>query len=228
MNISGDDAFHELALKAIANAATPVEHTALQTLLAQEPGLAREFEQMQQEAAAMRDLLPLLEDVQHPRASAPPIPHQRLEAEVRGLFDRPRPRLHVTQELERLLERWASRQTGVDTGRFLELVGFLRSIDSATVSELFRLVSRPRLLRSKRPPATPSPGGGLREQAQPPHGPRSVETELQLRSLANRIQQLEEAARECHEELRGLIETLTRERAIGEGANTPLPNNPPH
>ena len=57
MNISDDERFHELAHKALANEAQPAEQAELQALIAENPKLKEEFEQMGPESAAARDYL---------------------------------------------------------------------------------------------------------------------------------------------------------------------------
>jgi anti-sigma factor RsiW len=58
MNMSNEERFHELAHKALSKEAQVAERAELQTLIAENPKLKEEFEQMGAESAAAREILP--------------------------------------------------------------------------------------------------------------------------------------------------------------------------
>ena len=98
MNTGDNERFHELAHKALAKRATQPKQWELRALIAENPKLKEEMEHLGGEAGVIRELLPLLADLQqHPRV----IPH--------ALMDRLR--TEVGEELVRRCSRTPSNES---------------------------------------------------------------------------------------------------------------------
>ncbi len=225
MNIEGNERFHELAHKALANDTQPAEQAELKAFIAENPKLKEEFEQMEQESAAAREILPLLEDIQHPRSGVPQPPMRRLQQEVRDVFE---PRSESKKELYELLaklEKWADKQIGAERERVVEWISMLsRSFVAGPPEPLFTkvppsLTESLRMLRSSEK-TTLEAAGGKTEEAKY----RQAVFEKRLRSLEERIRQAEQITQYCREEVQGLLEELEREREISEQRQTQNPS----
>ena len=228
MNIGNEERFHELAHKALAKEAQSAEQAELRALIAENPKLKEEFEQMGAESSAAREILPLLEDIQHPQERIPPPPMQRLQKAVREVFE---PRAESPGELRELLarlEQWASRKMGAERERMRELIGFVRESLSAQGSapaagEMATLHSR-RL----RYAAAPMLQEEVHACAIPvePEETKTQEAELEdrLRALEARIRRAEEITHECRDEVRGLLEAFARQREAGAKRRGKNPN----
>ncbi len=83
MNMDNEERFHELMHKALAIVAQAAERAELEALIAEHPDLKEEFEKLGAENAAAREILPLLEDIEHPQGTIPPPPMARLRQVVR-------------------------------------------------------------------------------------------------------------------------------------------------
>lgn len=214
MNMS-DERFHELAHKALGKEATPAEQRELRALIAEKPALKEQLEQMSIEVSAVREILPLLEDIEHPQHDIPRPPMQRLQREVQKVFEQQPESSGELRELLARLEKWARRRIGAERDRAMELVSSLRRSLSETGDEVLteaamlrapmaryaarRLISEEAEVRAAREPG---------EEAQR----RELEFAERLRALEARLGQAEQVAHECREEMRGLIETFARER----------------
>lgn len=86
MNPGEHERFQELAHQALAGEATPAGQEELQALLAAHPPLREEMGRLEKEAALLREVLPLLEDLRQPPRDLPPPPRQRLRREVAAVF----------------------------------------------------------------------------------------------------------------------------------------------
>src|SRR5882762_1466866 len=86
MNKSTEERFHELAHKALAKEVQPAEHSELQALIVENPELKGEFEQLDAERTAAREMLMLMADVEDPQRPAPAIPRERLKRRVAEVF----------------------------------------------------------------------------------------------------------------------------------------------
>jgi hypothetical protein len=220
MNIGNEERFHELAHKALANVAQPAEQAELRALIAENPKLKEEFEQMGAESAAAREILPLLEDLQHPHGRIPRPPMQRLQKEIREVF-KPRPESQgEVRELLARLEKWAGVRIGAERERIMELISFLRESLSTTLAERARPAASLRV-KACHYPLTTTPA--VEEKAQETTR-LEIEFEKRLRSLEARIRQAEEITRECREEVRGLLEALARERETSAERRGQNPN----
>jgi hypothetical protein len=230
MNIGNEERFHELAHKALAKEAQPAEQAELRALIAENPKLKEEFEQMGVETSAARELLPLLEDLQHSHGRIPPPPMQRLQKAVREVFE-PRPESQgEVRELLARLEKWAGRQIGAERERIVELISFLR--ESLSAQGGAPVAGQMATLRSRQARYAPSPM--LQEEilacALPPEReearPEEEELESRLRALEVRIRRAEEITHECRDEVRGLLEAFARNREVkaerrGKKSSTP-------
>jgi hypothetical protein len=230
MNMSNEERFHELAHKALAKEAQAAERAELQALIAENPKLKEEFEHLGAERAAAREILPLLEDIEHPQGRIPPPPMARLQKAVRGVFESQRESPGELRELLVRLEQWASRQVGVERERLKELIAFLR--ESVSTQGGAAAAGQMATLRSRRVRFAPAPM--LQEEALacalPPEReetkPEEEELESRLRALEARIRRAEEITHECRDEVRGLLEAFARSREAkaerrGKKSSTP-------
>ena len=218
MNTSNDERFHDLAHKALGKEAQPVEQAELQALIAKDPGLKEEFEQLGAESTTAREMLMLMEDVEHPQGPVPAIPVDRLKQQVARAFAQRQPPEGELVELLDRLEKWVARKFGEEQERLIELISFLRqssgsvcesvSVEVGMPSSLFfQSSSAPRLREEAEARAT-------REQAEEIKG-REIEFEDRLRSLEARIRRAEDIAHECRNEVQGLLKAFTQERETG-------------
>lgn len=219
MNIGNNERFHELAHKVLAEEAQPTEQSELQALIAENAELKEEFEQMGAESAAAREILPLLEDLQHSHGRIPPPPTQRLQNAVREVFERrPESRGEVHELLARL-ESWAGRKIGAEREHLMHLISSVRQSMSAPSGEAF-----PKAAMLQAPMARYASTRQLGEEAEArrahePEGAakkRALEFEDRLRSLEARLRQAEQIAHECRQEMRGLIEAFEGVREVPE------------
>jgi len=215
MNKGNEERFHELAHKVLAKVAQPAEQSELRALIVENPKLKEEFGQMGAESRAMREILPLLKDIEHPQGKFPPSPMQRLQKAVREVFEPPpEPRGEVREWLARL-EKWASSGIGTERDRIMEFISFLRKSPAAggepVLAEMAlfrtpasRYAARPRLEEEAEARAISE----MEEQSKK----RDAEFEDRLRSLEARIRRAEQLTHACQEEIQGLLETFIHER----------------
>jgi len=213
MSLSNEERFCELAHKAIAKEAQPAEQAELQALLAENPTLKKEFEEMGAEAAIAREILPLLEDIQHPTGRIPQPPIERLKREVGKVFAQRRSKKRELRELLDRLETWASGAMRAEGRQVMELLATLR----ASVSEMRELRPAAAALVStmlfEESPRFAPRGRSEKEQR------RQAEFEERLRRLEERIGEIERTAHEsiarmahdCTQEVRALLNELKRE-----------------
>lgn len=214
MNISSNERFHELAHKALAKEASPAEHRELKALIAENPKLKEEIEQMGGEAVVLRELLPLLEELQHPVPNIPAPPMERLGREVGGVFRARAKSKGDLRELLGKLEDWAHRQADASREEVAALVALLRG--SLLEEECDAAPAEMMMLRS---PEIGYPAPRLREKvaerAREEAAQRQREMERRLLSLEGRIREAEEITRKCRDEMRGLLEAFARDRDAG-------------
>jgi hypothetical protein len=212
MNINENERFHELAHKALAKEASPAEQRELRALIAENPKLKQEMEQMGGEVAVARELLEMIEDVQHPVGNVPPPPMARLSREVGEVFDSRKKSKAELGDLLARLEKWARQQAGAGREEVTAMVNVLRSSLLGGGSE--ELMADVSMLRAT-PIACAAPR--LMEGAEAyaladESKRRKAELEDRLRSIDNRLRQAEEISRECREEMRRLLEFMAQEK----------------
>ena len=212
MNISNNERFHELAHRALAKLATPTEQRELGAMIAENPKLKEMMEQMGGEASVLREILPMLEDLQHPLPIIPAPPMERLRSEIGEVFEsRKRSKAELGDLLARL-ETWARQQAGASREEVTAMANVLRSSLLGEGSEelmadtaMFRtskiVCAAPRLMEEAE--AYAMADKNKRQQS---------ELEDRLRSIDKRLHQAEEISRECREEMRQLLEFLAHEK----------------
>jgi len=114
--------FHQLVHKVLVKQAQPDEQAELQSFITEHPELKQEFDQLGAEELALREILPLLEDIQHPRIGLPQPPVKRLQMEIREVFEPRRESQGELRELLAALEKSAGRRVGAERERLLELI----------------------------------------------------------------------------------------------------------
>lgn len=110
MNIGDNERFHVLAHKALSKQATPAEQRELRSLITENPKLKEEMEELGGEAAIIREVLPLLEDLEQPPSGVPHPLMDRLKREVGEVIDANRKSKGDLRELLSKLEDWAHRR----------------------------------------------------------------------------------------------------------------------
>ena len=227
MSLSNEERFCELAHKAIAKEAQPAEQAELQALLAENPTLKKEFEEMGAEAAIAREILPLLEDIQHPTGRIPQPPIERLKREVGKVFEQRRSEKGELSQLLDRLENWAGGAMRAEGRQIMELVAELRASVSETRDVRPAAIGRlGRVLREETPPLAPR--GRSEEELR-----RETEFEERLRHLEQRIGQIERTAHdsiarmahECTQEVRALVSDFKRD--AGSGSRTDVKSADP-
>lgn len=215
MNNTGEnERFHELAHKALAKEASPAEQRELRALIAEKPELKREMENLGGEVAVARELIEMIEDVQHPVPNIPAPPMERLSREVGAVFEsRKRSKAELGDLLARL-EKWARHQAGAGKDELMAMVNVLRNsylgeaseelmADVAMLSTTPLAYAAPRLMEVAEAYALADEGER-----------RETELKKRLRSIEERLRQAEEISRECREEMHRLLEFATQEKEI--------------
>jgi hypothetical protein len=215
MNISDNERFHELAHKALAKQATPGEQRELRALIAENPKLKEELEQIGGETSVLRELLPLLEDLQQPPRGIPHLLMERLKSEVGEVIDaNAESKSEIVDVLARL-EKWARQQVGASRDEVMAMIAVLRESILSGGSE--EPVAEAAMLRA---PEIAHTEPRLREEAEAgaraeEKRNRQAELERRLVSLEARIRQAEEITHACRDEVRALLEAFLREREAG-------------
>jgi len=214
MNTIENERFHELAHRALAKQAAPAEQRELGAMIAENPNLKEELERMGGEAAVLREILPLLEDLQHPIPDIPPPPMTRLRKEVGEAFAARAKSKNELGELLGRLENWARKQAGSSCGEVMAMVSVLRGSILGARGEDLQFEEA--MIRA---PEIAYGAPRLREEAEAnvrAQELRRRQDELmrRLRSLESRIRQAEEISHDCRNEVRGLLEAFAREREI--------------
>ena len=232
MNMSNEERFFELAHKALSKKAQPSEEAELRALLTASPKLKNDFEQMGAEAAAAREMLPLLEDIERPREPVPPAPMARLRREVREVFSQGEQGRAGMRDLVGQLERWIRRDPAPATREEgTTLVHALQKLllgGAVVGEEMVCLSARPALPSSGAMAADlalmtvprPSPATTAAVPSSARHDPRKEsgkpETELlegldrMERRLSEAVEQLQRSGMEAEK----LLEAIRRERKI--------------
>jgi hypothetical protein len=222
MNMSDEERFCGLAHKALAKEAVASEQAELEGLMAQNANLKREFEQMKMDAAAAREILPLLEDIEHPQGQPGRLPMERLRREVRGVFDRRKGSKPELRGLLARLEEWvAGGQTGGDRETGAALVAALRG---ALLGEPVEAVQKSPM-HFPRAAALSEPSLPMREAAGTGVAPvrrvllkearkYDVDLEARLDQLEKRLTETQHHVQECGEEVHALLEMVKREREL--------------
>jgi hypothetical protein len=219
--------FHELAHKALANEAQPAEQAELRALIAENPKLKEEFERMRAETAAAREILPLLEDVQHPQGNIPRAPMRRLQKEIREVFEQRSESKIELRELLARLEKWTVGQFGIERERVMHLVSLLQHSlgagrsEPADTTDALREADFPNtdFLAFVDPEPSQSPATGKLAEARGPE----ADLVSRLRSLEVRIRHAEQINHECRQELGAILGVLTRDWQTTEQRPTQNP-----
>lgn len=215
MNTSNDERFHELVHKVLANEAQPTEQSELRTLIAEDPKLKEEFEQLTVEGAVVRHILPMLEDFQHHRSPTPPPPMARLGKEVARVFEEKGARLEEVHELLESLKRWAGGlRTGEGRTNVFQWVDEFRASLLGRHGEVRAMGAPAHAVFAEEPSCLTREG--VRGERNARELQRNAEFERRLGDLAGRIEQAAQMANQCGEELRELVEIFKRERDIRE------------
>lgn len=217
MNMSNDERFHELAHKALGKEATTAEQQELRALIAEKPELKQELEQMSTEVSAVREILPLLEDIQHPRHGAPAPPMQRLQRQVQEVFKQKPESSGELRELLARLESWAGRKMGTEREHLMELISSVRQSLSAPGGAVFAeaaMLQAPMARYATRRRLSEEAEFRAARETEEEAKKRELEFADRLRSLEARLQQAEQIAHECREEMHGLIKAFAREREV--------------
>lgn len=214
MNISENERFHVLAHKALAKQATPTEERELRALIADDPKLKEEMEHLGGEAAVLRELLPLLQDLEQPPRGIPRSLMDRLTKDVGEVLDANGKSKRDLRELLAKLEDWAHRQTGVSRDEVAALVALLRG---SLLKEGEATLADVAILRA---PEVSYTAPRLREEvtgrAREATARRQEELERRLVSLEARLEEAQEITSKCRNDVRGLLEIFERERGISE------------
>ncbi|HOX60012.1 MAG TPA: hypothetical protein P5205_22095 [Candidatus Paceibacterota bacterium] len=228
--MSNEERFVELAQKALSKKAQPSEEAELRALLAASPKLKNDFEQMGAEAAAAREILPLLEDIEHPQGPIPPAPMARLRREVRAVFAERETGRSGLRDLLAELEKWvrrdpapATRQEGASLVQALQellLGGAVLSEDTASYEPAprrLREASFAALAASPPSPSMPPPAAGAAGRT-PRREVRKRQGELiaGLEQVEKRLSQALEHLHSSGMEAERVLEAIRRERKILE------------
>ncbi len=89
MNSMNDQRLFDLAMKVIARQATDTERAELETLLASDPELRKEFDQLQADVRLAKATLPLVEATAAGAGEFPAYARERLQTKVRQTLGRP-------------------------------------------------------------------------------------------------------------------------------------------
>lgn len=231
MNTGDNERFHELAHKALAKKTTPAEQRELRALIAEDPKLKEEMEHLGGEAGVIRELLPLLEDLQQqPRG----IPHDlmdRLRTEVGEVLDANAKSKNEIVDLLTRLEKWARQQVGASREEVTALVALLRGSLLAREGEGWG--AEPAMLRqsdlttmrdSHFAYAAPRLMEAVEARSREEEVRSRAELEKRLLSVEARLRHAEEITHECRAEVRALLETLSHERERGAERRASNPN----
>jgi chromosome segregation ATPase len=239
MNTNSEDRFHELAHKALAEDTLPAQQEELRALVAENPKLKDELDQMRAEVAVAREILPLLEDIQRPLEGTPGAPMARLRKEIAEVFEESSAWKTEVQGLLGKLEKWAGRVTGTEREHLMAAIAAVRQAlsargkatcwaaaalppprtrtreMSASMKELrARLLAEEDMIEAD--PAALENRPDLCPAERATEGKRRAELELRLRQLEDWIGEAEEAAHRCRAEARVLRELLSRERGSAD------------
>lgn len=223
MNTGDNERFHELGHKALAKQATQAEQRELRALIAENPKLKEEMEHLSDEAGVIRELLPLLEDLQQQPRGIPDLLMDRLRTEVGEVLDTNAKSKNEIVDLLMRLEKWARQQVGASREEVTALLAregegrgaepaMLRQSDLTTMRGSNFAYAAPRLMEAVE---ARSREEELRSRA---------ELEKRLLSVEARLRQAEEITHECRAEVRALLETLSRERERGAERRASNPN----
>ena len=207
-----DERFCELAHKALAREAQPAERAQLLALLAENPALKKEFEEMRAEAAIAREILPLLEDIEHPTGQIPQPPMERLKRQVQKVFEQGGSQKRELRELLAELESWAGGAMRAEGGQVMKLVAALRASVSETQGVRRAPTSSLRSMIMREAPGMVPKVRSDEEQR------REAEFEERLRVLEERIDRIGQVSQEniaymAHEwrDRLGLIERVAQD-----------------
>ena len=89
MSTETPDRFFDLAMMKIAGQSSDAELSELEKLLAQEPGLKEEYEQLAQESRLLNELIPMAKATQATEGEFPEWARPNLQLEVKEAFSRP-------------------------------------------------------------------------------------------------------------------------------------------
>jgi anti-sigma factor RsiW len=225
MNTSENQRFHDLAHMALAGQATPAEQRELRALIAENPELNQEMKALGNEAGMVRELFPLLEDLKRPSGGVPQALMEKLNAEVGAVLDANAKSKGQLNDLLSGIEGWVRSRAGGGVEEAMAAVGHLRGLLTRTgLSRPFEefapwfLPARQASARvaTKAHAELKSPKGeelheSERRQESGHAGKEDIEN--RLHALNTRLEKAEAISRECREEIRAILEVLTREQA---------------
>jgi hypothetical protein len=137
MSTNNEHRFHELAHKSLAKEIQPAEEAELEALIAENPELKKEFEQLRGEMPAIRELLTLIQDVENPQGDVPAIPMERLKERVEAVFTQRQPSdVNILEALTKL-EQWAAALVGNERKKVMELIEGIRTWVSGMTEESY-------------------------------------------------------------------------------------------
>lgn len=231
MNTGDNERFHELGHKALAKQATQAEQRELRALIAENPKLKEEMEHLSDEAGVIRELLPLLEDLQQQPRGIPDLLMDRLRTEVGEVLDANAKSKNEIVDLLMRLEKWARQQVGASREEVTALVALLRG--SLLAREGEGRGAEPAMLRqsdlttmrgSHFAYAAPRLMEAVEARSREEELRSRAELEKRLLSVEARLRQAKEITHECRAEVRALLETLSRERERGAERRASNPN----
>lgn len=135
MNMMNDQRFFDLAMKVIARQATDTEREELDTLLAGDPALRKEFDQLEADVRLAKTTLPLVEATLASAGEFPAYARERLQTKVRQTLGRPAWETTADQKLA-WAWRWAS---GLVAVALITLLIVLRPGEERVVIEVAML-----------------------------------------------------------------------------------------
>ena len=231
MNTGDNERFHELAHKALAEKATQAEQRELRALIAEDPKLKEEMEHLGGEAGVIRELLPLLEDLQQQPRGIPDDLMERLRTEVGEVLDANAKSKNEIVDLLTRLEKWARQQVGASREEVTALVALLRG--SLLAREGEGRGAEPAMLRQSHlatmrgshfAHAAPRLMEAVEARSREEEDRSRAELEIRLLSVGARLQQAEGITPKCRAEVLALLETLSRERERGAERRASNPN----
>lgn len=212
--MSNEDRFQELAHKALAKTAQPAEQAELRALIANDPKLKHEFEELGVEAALARETLPMMEDIERPSAHMPQPPMERLRREVGKVFKQPvSPSDELREMLERL-ERWAGGlRSGAGREKVLQWMNELRaSLSEGLAGPAMLREQMPSMLREESTPYMFRKLMAEGEERRESQDQREADFEKRLSHLEERIEKTARVVQELGDDLRSCLEELRREK----------------
>jgi hypothetical protein len=213
MNRHDEERFHELAHKVLSEEADPAEQDDLRALIAGDPKLKNEFEQLATESTAARELLMLMEDVEHPQGPIPPVPMAVLKQRLAQAFVERKSSPRDIFDSLRKLHRWANAQIGADREIVMMSLNVLQDAllarSDLPIASRVQLESSRQFILPKAMPARHAMSYGMQQNIEATN--RMVEFRSRMVALERRLRESEEMTKQCRHEIQQLIESFDRE-----------------